>query len=77
MIGGGLTKLTLVQWKIYDPSSLESGYILAWVQSPALPVTSWDLLGLRKFHSLFGFSFLACKVRTKISTLHNYLDKVK
>lgn len=63
MMDGGLNKLTSVQWKIHDASYLESGDS-AQVQSPALPVTSWDLLA--KPHSLLGLSCLACKVRTKI-----------
>lgn len=64
----------VVQWKIHGPSSLGSGDS-AWVQSLALLVTSWD--SLRKSRSLFGLSLLACKVRTKIPTLPDYLEKDK
>lgn len=55
-----------------NTSSLEPDW-WAWVQSLALPVPSWGLLGIS--HSLFGLSFLSG--RTKIPTSRYYLEKVK
>lgn len=47
----------------------------AWVPSPAVPVTSWDSLGMS--HSLFGLSFLMFKIRTKMPTSQYDLEKIK